>query len=147
MKRPPRESDLLWGDLLQEGYAGLFGIEEPDSEVSRSSGDIPEEKVYNGRITTRIAPHVHAQAAKLAKEQGISLNQYISDAIVAMNYQLMGIQRTVPVVVQAMDDYEAKLGGRSAQSRSSGTVTITVSPGPHSKRNLSVKGREGKPWT
>lgn len=144
MKEFPQESDTLWGYLLQEGYAGVSGIEGSDGESSSSSGDIPEEKAYNGRITTRIAPHVHAQAAKLAKEQGISLNQYISDAIVAMNYQLMGIQRTVPVVVQALDDYEAKLGGRSDQSRASGTVTITVSPGPHSKHSVSIDGRRRK---
>lgn len=139
-----RGSDAFWGGLLQAGYAGFFGMEDPDGEISSSNDNIPEAKAYNGRITTRIAPHVHAQAAKLAKEQGISLNQYINDAIIAMNYQLLGIQRTVPVMVRAMDDYEAKLGGRSAQSHNSGTMTITVSPSSHLKHNYSAKRREGK---
>ena len=43
---------------------------------------------YSGKMTLRIAPHVHRKAAQLAKQEGISLNQYINDAIVSMNAQM-----------------------------------------------------------
>lgn len=65
----------------------------------------PQEQVrYSGKITTRVSPHVHRQAAMLAAEQGISLNQYISDAIVALNNQLIGIKSAAPEVEQAVDE-------------------------------------------
>lgn len=133
------DSEAFWGYMLRNGYGGFFGMEEADGEVSSSQATVSEPESYSGRITTRIAPHVHAQAAKLATAQGISLNQYINDAIIAMNYQLLGIQRTVPVVVQAMDDYEKKLGSRSV--RSDGAMTITV---PKSTGSLRVYPKKGK---
>ena len=133
------DSEAFWGYMLRDGHAGFFGMEEADGEVSSSQAAAPEPGSYSGRITTRIAPHIHAQAVKLAAAQGISLNQYINDAIVAMNYQLLGIQRTVPVVVQAMDDYEKKLGSRPA--RNTGTMTITVPKGSGPVRIYSKKGK------
>ena len=52
---------------------------------------IPEPKIfttsqkYSGKLMLRISPKMHRVAAAHAKEQGISLNQYISDAIVYYN--------------------------------------------------------------
>lgn len=40
---------------------------------------------YSGKLTVRIAPGVHKDAAQLAKAERISLTQYISDAIVNWN--------------------------------------------------------------
>ena len=55
-----------------------YGIEIPA---------IPYEKgeLFSGKFTVRVSPSTHQTAAEHAKKQGISLNQYVNDAIVAMN--------------------------------------------------------------
>lgn len=40
---------------------------------------------YSGKLTIRIEPIEHGKAVCYAKEQGVSLNRYISDAIVSKN--------------------------------------------------------------
>ena len=40
---------------------------------------------YSGKLTVRIAPSVHRDAARIAKAEKVSLTQYISDAIVNWN--------------------------------------------------------------
>ena len=75
--------------------------EEAISELEENEGEwlatakevgipIPEVPVeaaqeYSGKLTVRIAPHVHRDAAQLAKAEKVSLTQYISDAIVNWN--------------------------------------------------------------
>ncbi len=52
--------------------------------------EVPSEslnKEYSGKLTVRIAPAVHEKAAQMAKREGVSLNQYINDAIVNWNAQ------------------------------------------------------------
>lgn len=117
--------DIAWGSLLSwDTFSPLMFDALTIDDVSASDVSMPEVPQYSGRISTRIAPHIHRQAAQLAAEQGISLNQYISDAIVAMNYQLMGIKRTVPVMERTMDDYRKKLNFQAEQTVSeSGTWT------------------------
>ena len=40
---------------------------------------------YSEKLTIRITPLEHGKAAYYAKEEGVSLNKYISDAIVSRN--------------------------------------------------------------
>lgn len=49
--------------------------------------EIPTEPVntYSGKISLRIEPSEHRKAAVRAKIEGISLNQYLCDAVVAKN--------------------------------------------------------------
>lgn len=86
-----------------------------------------EQVRYSGKVTTRISPHVHRQAAMLAAEQGISLNQYISDAIVALNNQLIGIKSAAPEVKQAVEDCCRRLEQGILARR---TKTMDDSDGP-----------------
>ena len=58
-----------------------FGIPIPEVPVLRADG-------YSGKLTIRIAPIEHSKAAYYAKEEGVSLNKYISDAIVSRNSEL-----------------------------------------------------------
>lgn len=44
-----------------------------------------KEKQYSGKVALRFSPFVHEEAHDNAKELGISLNQYINDAIVTYN--------------------------------------------------------------
>ncbi len=78
---------------LEENEASwLATAEELDIPIPK----IPIEKVsdYSGKMTLRMAPTVHGQAALFAKQEGISLNQYINDAVVAKN-AMMSITPTV----------------------------------------------------
>lgn len=43
---------------------------------------------YSGKVSLRFSPFIHEQAVELSKRQGISLNQYINDAIVYYNSML-----------------------------------------------------------
>ena len=56
-------------------------------EVGIPIPSVPVEpsQEYSGKLTVRIAPTVHRDAARLAKAEKISLTQYISDAIVNWN--------------------------------------------------------------
>ena len=49
--------------------------------------EIPTEQTnsYSGKISLRLEPSEHRKAAIRAKLEGISLNQYLSDAVVAKN--------------------------------------------------------------
>ena len=49
--------------------------------------DIPKEPTnsYSGRISLRLEPSEHRKAAIRAKLEGISLNQYLCDAIITKN--------------------------------------------------------------
>ena len=49
---------------------------------------------YSGKFTVRLSPATHADAVAFAKSQGISLTQYVSDAIVAQNAKLSTLQTT-----------------------------------------------------
>ena len=44
-----------------------------------------EIKQYSGKVSLRFSPKMHEAAATLATKEGISLNQYINDAIVFYN--------------------------------------------------------------
>lgn len=67
------ENEIAWLDAAKE-----FGIPIPPETVRT-----PES--YSGKISLRISPFTHEESSILAKEQGISLNQYFNDAIVAYN--------------------------------------------------------------
>ena len=82
------------GDTQEEAIKELSENEKAWLETVKEVGiDIPKvpvEKVskYSGKMTLRISPSVHLQAAEFAKKEGISLNQYINDAIVSRNSSL-----------------------------------------------------------
>ena len=56
-------------------------------EVGISIPPVPVESTsdFSGKLTVRIAPTVHRDAARIAKAEKVSLTQYISDAIVNWN--------------------------------------------------------------
>lgn len=56
---------------------------ETAKELNMTVPEIPSlrENEYSGKITLRFSPIEHMKAAMFAKVEGISLNQYISDAI------------------------------------------------------------------
>lgn len=81
------------GDTQEEAIAELAENEAVWLEMAEEDGrTIPkvavrEENAYSGKLTLRLSPREHELAAKMAKEQDISLNQYLSDAVVAYNHE------------------------------------------------------------
>ena len=79
------------GDTQEEAMKELSENEDAWLETAGEVGipipEIPLEHIadYSGKMTLRIAPSVHMQAARFAKQEGISLNQYINNAIVSQN--------------------------------------------------------------
>ena len=67
------ENEVAWIETAKE-----FGIAIPDIAVEQVNE-------YSGKLTLRISPSEHEKAAKYAKREGVSLNQYIHDAVVAKN--------------------------------------------------------------
>lgn len=80
------------GDTSSQAIAELESNEKDWLETAEQVGipipsvtvksDIPQ---YSGKVSLRFSPLVHEQASENSKKQGISLNQYINDAIVYYN--------------------------------------------------------------
>lgn len=68
--RELEENEREWLETAKE-----YGIEIPPQTAKK-------EKSYSGKISLRISPYVHEQAAKAAEELEISLNQFIGNAII-----------------------------------------------------------------
>ena len=79
------------GETAEEAISELE-VNEQEWLVTAKEAGIPIPPVpvetsqeYSGKLTVRIAPAVHRDAAQCAKAEKISLTQYISDAIVNWN--------------------------------------------------------------
>ena len=79
------------GETAEEAISELEANEQEwivtAKEVGISVPPVPVEAAqeYSGKLTVRIAPGVHRDAAQIAKAEKVSLTQYISDAIVNWN--------------------------------------------------------------
>ena len=75
-----------------------YGIAIPEIQYE-------QEESYSGKFTVRVSPAVHQTASEEAKSQGISLNQYVNDAIVEKNTKSVyaeGIKKGLEVVQQSI---------------------------------------------
>ena len=85
------------GDIQSDAIAELEENEKVWLETAEEAGipipEIPIERMeeYSGKMTLRLAPYGHWQAAKLAEKEGISLNQYINNAVVSQNAALNAV--------------------------------------------------------
>ena len=73
------------GDSAEEAMANLEDAMTVWVESQLDQGRrIPEplsEREYSGRVTFRMPPGTHEEAARLAAVQGVSLNRWLSDAV------------------------------------------------------------------
>lgn len=86
------------GDTLEEAISQLNENEKEWLQTAKTL-NIPIPKLvpvqmptHSGKFTVRLSPATHADAAELAKSQGVSLTQYVNDAIVAQNAKLSTLQ-------------------------------------------------------
>ena len=96
------------GETPEEAIAELeLNAEEWLSTAKEYGIPIPEipletETEHSGKFTVRISPYVHKTAVELAKQQGISLNQYVNDAIISQNVALTTTNYIIPKVKDAI---------------------------------------------
>ena len=64
------ENEIAWLETAKE-----YKIEIPEVPVER-------EEEYSGKFTVRLSPFEHRRAVEQAKRQGLSLNQYVCNAII-----------------------------------------------------------------
>ena len=75
------------GETASEAISELEANESEWLETAREFGiEIPArtaktETSYSGKVSLRFSPFMHEEASNNARSQGISLNQYITDAI------------------------------------------------------------------
>lgn len=109
-------------ELNEEAWletAKEYGIEIPE---------IPCEQInpFSGKFTVRVAPHVHKIAAELAKKQGISLNQYVNDAIVAQNSSIIAMDSVLPCVAEAISKVKMLALGTFTESKTQNSTTVSA---------------------
>ena len=76
------ENENTWLEFAPE-----MGLEIPEAKI------VTPRKKYSGRFALRISPVMHEVAASHAKDQAVSLNQYVSDAISYYNGALDAIEK------------------------------------------------------
>jgi predicted HicB family RNase H-like nuclease len=78
------------GETPEEAIQLLSEMEDTWLEFCENANEIPklepiEPNEYSGKISLRLSKQTHALAAKAADEQGVSLNQYICEAVIYRN--------------------------------------------------------------
>lgn len=102
------------GETMDEAMKELEANEQEWIETAREVGipipEIPIEKLqeYSGKLTLRVSPAVHRKAALLAKKEGISLNQYLNDAIVAQNSERSTVNYVSQGVTNMLDQLKRR---------------------------------------
>ncbi len=91
-------SDAAIKELEQNEKEWLETAKEFDIPIPPVS--LRKEKAYSGKFSLRMSPYVHEKAADNASELGISLNQYINDALVEYN------ERVANSFKSSKDDFE-----------------------------------------
>lgn len=118
------------GETAEDAVKELELNEEAWLETAKEYGiDIPEipcEQInpYSGKFTVRVAPYVHQAAAEMAKKQGISLNQYVNDAIVAQNSSLATVSSVMPAVSDAIKKVKMLASATFTESKTKYDSTV-----------------------
>lgn len=79
------------GETAQEAISELEANENEwlltaeECNISIPTPSIQKENAYSGKVSLRFSAFTHEEASENAKTLGISLNQYINDAIVYYN--------------------------------------------------------------
>ena len=127
------------GDTPDEAMAELAENENMWLETAREMEipipPVPVEQMTecSGKFTVRVAPHVHQTAAELAKKQGISLNQYINDAIVAQNASLLTTDYIRPAVTEAVEEISSLASSKIARLKEPFSVREYTGSSMHSE--------------
>ena len=81
---------------------------------------------YSGKFTVRVAAYVHREAAENAKKNGVSLTQYVNDAIVAQNARQNTIGYIFPEIKRTIDVFKSFLFDTPATLSNGSDLIVTV---------------------
>lgn len=124
------------GDTIEEAIKELNLNEEEWLDTAKEYGiAIPEPSVekmpeYSGKFMTRVSPAVHREAAENAMREGISLNQYVNNAIVTMN----ACGTTREVVTEMLGNFKEIIGMASKPKSASKDMLYNLSRNKESLR-------------
>lgn len=128
-----RELELNENDWLEAAKA--YNFEIPPVPVE-------DVTIYSGKFTVRVSASVHKEAAELAKKEGVSLNQYVNDAIVERNSRLTVIAHISPDVESVIQHLRKQLLPpvyTANQGSSRKTYMRMLEDNPYKLTNLGVK--------
>lgn len=111
-----RLNEIEWLETAKE-----FGIAIPESNY------VVEEE-YSGKFSTRVSKRVHKEAAEMAKSQGISLNQYVNDAIVFYYSKDIALKQCVNQVLGPTKDIMQKINENLDFELYTKTLDFTIKP-------------------
>ncbi len=101
------------GDTLEEAMKSVRISQELWIETALEMGKeipLPEDKTeYSGRILLRLPKYLHRRLAEMAKEEGVSLNQYIVSLLSersTMNMVIKEIDEKISTLKEKPDSYE-----------------------------------------
>lgn len=121
------------GDSMEDAINELAENEEAWLETAKDLGlpipNVAVEQVqeYSGKLTLRVSSSVHKKAAMLAKREGISLNQYINDAVTSYNSELMSASYISDRIIGIVDQIKGKfLNSVSVSNEGSTTVVFPI---------------------
>lgn len=155
VKKTKVEDHVFWV-AISKGLKGCIGqgdsIEEAVSELQINENEwietatkldisIPEVQLetlsgYSGKLTLRISPHEHELAANMAKKEGVSLNQYISDAVIARNHEMV----TMDCVSNSVATFSKNLHKLFSLSETVNSSPSSMVYFPYQQNNYSYAG-------
>ena len=127
---PALSGCVAQGETMEEALKQLECNEhewlETAKEFQLEIPDIPieEMELYSGKFTVRMAAHVHKAATELSKKQGVSLNQYVNDAIVAQNAIMTTTAAIHPCVEHAIKQVQWMASSAVTESKAATPNTL-----------------------
>lgn len=121
------ENEIAWLETALE-----FGTEIPPIPLER-------EEEYSGKFTVRLSPFEHRRAVEQAKRQGLSLNQYVCNAII--NYSAE--ERTADYISGTVEAIAQDIGKRSLSATSYSTTTVFMPMMFSTKTDVQYVQEEG----
>jgi predicted HicB family RNase H-like nuclease len=90
---------------------------------------VKSESAYSGKVSLRFSPFMHEQAADNAKQQGISLNQYINDAITFYNSMIIerNFHKSSGSAAVLSEEISSVIQFESKQKKTSANISFTDS--------------------
>ena len=121
-------ADEACKELGDNEIAWLETAREYDIDIPEIPVEIPQE--YSGKISLRMSPYVHKTASEYAKQQNISLNQYINEAIVAKNTLHSSVNYIGPELINLVDNIKRSVfEAESVQSQTyEGIYAVSFMP-------------------
>ena len=116
------------GETVEEALSELALNEEEWLDAAKEFElPIPEPSVenmseYSGKFMTRVSPKVHKEAVEHAKKEGLSLNQYVNNAIVTMNAS----KTTIGAIGEILNDFKEMLGNEIVEAYGYNTIQYSL---------------------